>query len=180
LGTAPRTLDGVRGPWDQFFDLSIQKSFNLGESGKRRIQFRVDALNALNHPTFRVFPNNAGGTDWNTSVAPSTAALTASDYNSWATLNNQPLAATTQGTANLAAINALLNSQKNTAGVLPTNFFSTPVPSDFWKLQPGNFDITTVQGLKLFRLRQAYNNSFGDLYNAGQPRFIQFGVKLYF
>ena len=60
LGTAPRTLDSVRGPWDQFFDLSIQKNFNIGESGKRRVQFRVDALNALNHPTFRVFPNNAG------------------------------------------------------------------------------------------------------------------------
>ncbi len=180
LGTAPRTLDSVRGPWDQFFDLSIQKNFNLGESGKRRIQLRVDALNALNHPTFRVFPNNAGGTDWNTSAAPSTAALTASDYNTWATVNNQPLAATTQGTANLNAINALLNAQKNAAGVLPVNFFSTPVPTDFWKLQPGNFDITTVQGLKLFRLRQAYNTSFGDLYNSGQPRFIQFGVKLYF
>jgi hypothetical protein len=171
-------LDSVRGPWDQFFDLSIQKNFSLGE--KRRIQFRVDALNALNHPTFRVFPNNAGGTDWNASAAPSTAALTAADYNTWATVNNQPLAATTQGTANLNNINTLLNSQKNAAGVLPVNFFSIPVPADFWKLQPGNFDINTLQGLKLFRLRQAYNTSFGDLYNSGQPRFIQFGVKLYF
>jgi hypothetical protein len=64
--------------------------------------------------------------------------------------------------------------------VLPINFFSTPVPTDFWKLQPGNFDINTLQGFKLFRLRQAYNTAFGDLYNSGQPRFIQFGVKLYF
>jgi hypothetical protein len=24
------------------------------------------------------------------------------------------------------------------------------------------------------------NAGFGDLYNAGQPRYIQFGVKLYF
>jgi len=178
LGTAPRTLDSVRGPWDQYFDVSIQKNFAIGE--KRRIQFRVDALNALNHPTFRVFPNNAGGTDWNTSAAPSTAALTATDYNTWATLNNQPLAATAQGTANLNAINAMVNAQKNAAGVLPVNFFSVQVPTDFWKLQPGNFDITNLQGYKFFRLRQAYNNAFGDLYNNGQPRFIQFGVKLYF
>src|SRR5205814_296723 len=63
LGNAPRTLDGVRGPWDQFLDLSVQKTFNMGESGKRRLQFRVDALNLMNHPAFRVFPNNAGGTD---------------------------------------------------------------------------------------------------------------------
>jgi hypothetical protein len=63
LGTAPRTLDGVRGPWQKYFDGSIQKSFRLGE-GKRRLQFRVDALNVFNHPTFAVYPNNAGGADY--------------------------------------------------------------------------------------------------------------------
>src|SRR5947209_9328609 len=59
LGNAPRTLDGVRGPWAQILDLSVQKNFRLGE-GKRRLQFRADGLNILNHPVFRVFPNNAG------------------------------------------------------------------------------------------------------------------------
>src|SRR5204862_1573849 len=63
LGTAARTLDSIRGPFARTFDASVQKTFNLGESGKRRLQFRVDALNAFNHPLFRVFPNNAGGTD---------------------------------------------------------------------------------------------------------------------
>jgi Carboxypeptidase regulatory-like domain/TonB-dependent Receptor Plug Domain len=178
LGDAPRTLDSVRGPMDQFFDISVQKSFRLG-SEKRRLQFRVDALNVLNHPTFRVFPNNAGGTDWGNS-APSTAALTAADYNTWATLNNQPQASTAAGTALLAQINAMVNSQKNAAGVLPVNFFSIAPGPNLYGNQPGNYDITTLQGFKQFRLRQAYNTSFGDLYNAGQPRYIQFGVKLFF
>ena len=47
----------------------------IGESGKRRLQFRLDALNVLNHPVFAVYPNNAGGADF--MGAPSTAALTA-------------------------------------------------------------------------------------------------------
>src|SRR4029077_11682238 len=88
LGTAPRTLDSVRGPWTQYFDLSVQKDFKLGEKG-RRLQFRVDALNLLNHPTFAVYPNNAGGADF--MGAPSTATLTTAAYNTWANANSQPL-----------------------------------------------------------------------------------------
>jgi hypothetical protein len=30
LGTAPRMLDGERGPWQEHFDGSIQKSLKLG------------------------------------------------------------------------------------------------------------------------------------------------------
>ncbi len=96
LGTAPRTLDGVRGPWQQFIDGSIQKSFRLGSDGKRRLQFRMDALNALNHPTFAVYPNNGGGADF--MGAPSTATLTTAAYNTWATANNQPQYNATAGT----------------------------------------------------------------------------------
>ncbi len=61
LGNAPRTLAGLTGPLVQTLDLSVQKSIRLGE--KRRMQFRVDALNALNHPVFRTAPNVGGGTD---------------------------------------------------------------------------------------------------------------------
>lgn len=179
LGNAPRTLDSVRGPWAQFLDLSIQKNWNLGEGGKRRIQFRVDGLNVLNHPTFRVSPNNAGGTDFMTN-APSTAALSSSDYNTWASANGQPAANTTAGAALLTQINNTVNAQKNAKGVLPLNFFSVPVPQNFWGLQPQNFDIRTLDGFKLFRLRQVYNTGFGDLYNVAQPRYIQFGVKIFF
>ncbi len=178
FGTAPRTLDGVRGPWAQNLDLSIQKSFRLGESGKRRIQFRADALNVLNHPVFRVFPNNAGGTDF--MGAPSTAALTAADYNTWATANNQPASTTPAGTALLNQINANVNAQKNSAGVLPINFFSVQLPANFYGKQAASYDITTIDGFKLFRLRQAYNTSFGDLYQRGGSRYIQLGLKIYF
>jgi hypothetical protein len=177
IGNAPRTLDGARGPWAQILDFSVQKSWRLGE-GKRRLQFRADGLNVLNHPVFRVFPNNAGGTDF--MGAPSTAALSAADYNTWATANNQPLASTTAGTALLNQINAMVNSYKNGAGVLPTNFFSVPLASNFFGKQPSNFDITTVDGFKQFRLRQAYNTSFGTLYQRGGSRYVQFGLKLFF
>jgi hypothetical protein len=176
-GTAPRTLDGVRGPWAQVLDLSAQKNFRLGE-GKRRLQFRVDALNLLNHPVFRVYPNNAGGTDF--MGAPSTAALTAADYDTWARANNQPLSTTSAGTAQLASINTMVNAQKNATGVLPTNFFSIPLPQNFYGKALGDFNITTLEGFKLFRLRQAYNNGFGDLYQRGGSRYIQFGLKLFF
>jgi hypothetical protein len=178
LGTAPRTLDGARGPWARFFDASIQKDFPIGE--RRRIQFRVDALNAFNHPVFRVFPNNAGGTDMFNS-APSAATLSAADYNTWAAANSQPLAGTVSGGALLAQINNMVATQRNAAGVLPNDFFSMPLPADFWGHAATSYDITTLNGYKLFRLHQAYNPAFGDLYtSAGQPRFIQFGIKIFF
>src|SRR5260370_1340317 len=58
LGNAPRTLD-VRGPIERFIDLSFQKNFALGASS-RRIQFRVDMINAFNHPNFRLSSRNSG------------------------------------------------------------------------------------------------------------------------
>ena len=42
-------------------------------------------------------------------------------------------------------------------------------------------DITTLEGLKLYRLRQAYNPEFGALNAAtSQPRYIQFGLRIFF
>jgi hypothetical protein len=178
LGTAPRTLDGARGPWQQYFDGSIQKTFKLGESGKRRLQLRMDALNVFNHPVFAVYPNNAGGADY--MGAPSTAALSTASYNSWAAANNQPLQSTTAGATIYNNIVAMVNAQKNGGGVLPANFFNIPLPADFYGKQPNSFDITTLQGYKLYQLRTAYATNFGTLYNSGTPRYVQFGVKLYF
>jgi hypothetical protein len=178
LGSSPRTLDGVRGPWSQFFNASIQKNFSLGESGKRRLQFRVDALNVFNHPVFAVYPNNAGGADF--MGAPVTTPMTAAEYNTWATPNNQPLAATAAGTALLNQINANIATFRNAAGILPTNFFTVPLPKNFYGTAATSYDITTVSGYKNFRLRNAYATNFGTLYNNGTPRYVQFGVKLYF
>ena len=45
LGNASRTIEDIRGPVQQYFDFSVQKSFNLpfiGDEGKRKINFRVD------------------------------------------------------------------------------------------------------------------------------------------
>jgi hypothetical protein len=77
LGNAPRTLPGARGPWMQFFDASIQKNFRLSE--KRQLQFRVDALNAFNHPVFKNYPNVQNGTD--IFSQPSGNNLSTAEYN---------------------------------------------------------------------------------------------------
>jgi hypothetical protein len=177
LGNAPRTLDSVRGPWADSFDLSVQKTVNIGESGKRRLQIRVDALNVLNHPTFAVFPNNAGGADF--MGAPSTATLTTAAYNAWATANNQPLQSTTAGAAIYNGIVNMVNAQKTAAGALPANFYSIPLPANFYGTPANSYNITTLQGYKNYQLRNAYSTNFGTLYNNNTPRYIQFGVKFY-
>src|SRR6185437_16227054 len=124
LGNAPRAVDGLRGPWQQFLDVSIQKSFRLGERGRKQLQFRVDALNILNHPVFAFIPNAGGGSDF--MGAPSTATLTTAAYNSWATANGQPLQSTTAGAAMYNNVVAMVNAQKDAAGALPANFYRVP------------------------------------------------------
>jgi hypothetical protein len=53
-------------------------------------------------------------------------------------------------------------------------------------MNANQFDITTLNGLQLYRLRQAYTpDRWGFLAvmpgrSGYQPRFIQFAVKLYF
>ena len=178
LGDAPRTLDGVRGPFQRFFDLSIQKTFKLGESGKRRLQFRMDALNALNHPVFAVYPNSGGGADF--MGAPSTATLTTAAYNTWAAANNQPAYTTPAGLAQYNQVVAMVNAQKTGSGALPANFFTVPLGTNFYGKNPNSFDITSLQGYKLYQLRSAYATNFGTLYNNSTPRYLQFGLKLYF
>ena len=185
LGNAPRSFDGVRGPWAQLFDLSLQKNFKLGESGKRRLQFRVDALNFLNHPTFRVFINNAGGgTDF--MGAPSVNAPSIAEYNSWATANGRPAQSTPEGAALYAQSQAVVTGSRLPSGVLPPNFFSVQLPSNFYGKTANSFDITSVDGFKNYRLRQAYSTGFGQLYypgggsGYGAPRYIQLGMKLFF
>ena len=47
-GTAPR--NAWRAPYQQNWDISLQKSFHLGESNQ--FQFRMDTFNLFNHPIF--------------------------------------------------------------------------------------------------------------------------------
>jgi len=178
LGTAPRTLDGARGPWQQFLDVNVQKTFNLGESGKRRLQLRMDALNIFNHPVFQVYPSNAGGADF--MGAPSTANLTTAAYNTWAAYNGQPLYSTTAGANIYNQVIAMVNAQKNAASVLPASFFTVPLPQGFATKNANSFDLTTVNGYKLYQLRNTYVANFGTLYQSGSPRYIQFSLKFSF
>ena len=181
LGDAPRTLDGARGPWARYFDAAVMKTFRLGESGKRRLQIRCDGLNVFNHPVFAVYPNSGGGADF--MGAPSTSTLSTSAYNTWAAANSQPLQSTTAGAAIYNGIVNMVNAQKTPQGALPANFYTVPLPANFWAMTANSFDITTLQGYKLYQLRTTFGASnFGTLYNSGfgSPRFVQFGAKFFF
>lgn len=152
----------------------MQKNFRLGE--KRRLQFRIDALNAFNHPTFLVNPG--GNADF--MGAPSTSTLSTASYNTWAAYNNQPLQSTPAGATIYNNIVSMINGQKLPSGALPPAFYTVPLAANFYGTNANAYDITTLNGYKQYQLRNAYSTGFGTLYNNSQPRFIQFGVKLFF
>jgi hypothetical protein len=181
FGNAPRTVDYLRGPLKKFLDMSLQKNFSLGENSKRRLQLRVDAINVLNHPVFG-FTNYGNG---RMMTQPSASQISAADYNTWALANNQPLSTTTAGAAMMAQVQKLVSGNYIPGtSLLPANFYSVPLPQGFATASPTSYDITTLQGYKLYRIRQAYNNSFGNFQNSvsagATPRFIQFTVKIFF
>jgi len=76
------------------------------------------------------------------------------------------------------------------AVVLPRDFFAVLVPQGFHSANLNSFDITTANGLKLYRLKQVYapdrwgflavTRGAGALASPYTPRFLQFAVKLYF
>jgi hypothetical protein len=180
LGNAPRSID-VRGPMLRFFDMSFQKNFKLpfgmsGE-GRRRLQFRVDLNNAFNHPNFRISgPISGGGPDYD--GAPGETAISLAEYNAWATFNGKPTFASATDPAFVA-----IQNNARPPGVLPLNFFNIPVPQGFATVNLNTFDITTQNGFKLYRLKQAYGvngSSWGQLRELGNPRYVQFALKLYF
>ena len=171
--TGSRTIEDIRGPMQQYFDFSLQKTFNLpfiGNEGKRRINFRMDLLNAFNHPVFRLSP--AGANQTFGGVPTETDAEIAA----WNTANPGRTTTTT-------FVNGVLNTSRTggvATGALPLDFFSVRVPDGFATTNPNAFDIRTVEGLKLYRLRQAYNTGFGTLYSPPNGRYIQFGIRLFF
>lgn len=172
LGSAPRTVN-LRGPMQEYFDFSIQKSFPFPFDGdsKRKIQFRVDLINAFNHPNFRF--NNLGNTPFGFGTLPAETDVTQAELNSW-------LAANPGQTATLAQVNALLAGSRLPTGALPLDFFHVPVPEGFATKNSNAFDIRTLEGLKLYRLRQTYDANFGTLFAVPNPRYIQFGLRIFF
>jgi len=66
---------------------------------------------------------------------------------------------------------------------LVPDFFHVPVPKGFHSTDANAFNITTPNGLKLYRLRQAYTPDRWGFLGARSPytpRFIQIAVKVYF
>ena len=183
LGNAPRTISGITGPMIQTLDLSVQKNIKLGE--KRRIQLRVDALNALNHPLFRTAANVGGGTDLfgNYPSFAWTAATLQTVYNSWTAANAGT--ATPEG---LAAFQNMILSQQNARGSLPADFYTTQLPARFSSTPANSFNITdpTGKGFKYYEIRNNLNSGNaigGGLQNntrLNQQRYLQFTLKFYF
>ena len=178
LGNAPRTLN-IRAPRQEYFDLSFSKNFKwpfADNEGKRKINFRVDLLNAFNHPNFRF--NNLSGSSGFTGQGggvPTETNVTQAEFDSWLAANPSRV-----GTITLAQVNQNLINSRLANGSLPLNFFHVPLPEGFGTTLPNNFDISTLQGLRLYRLRQNYDTGFGQLREIGTPRYIQFGLRIFF
>jgi hypothetical protein len=196
LGNAPRTLD-IRPPRQEYFDISFSKDFPWpffgGKEGKRRLNFRVDLINAFNHPNFRY--DNTGNTPFGLGTFPTeltsesvngvTQPITVAEYNTWAAFNGKDPATTQAGATLLLQIRNNVNATRsnNGTGGLPLDFFHTQLPQGFASRDPLSFDITSLQGYKLYRLRQTYDNRFGTLTGnnpANTPRYVQFGIRIFF
>jgi hypothetical protein len=175
LGDAPRSLD-LRGPLQRYVDLSFQKNIPVG--GRRRIQLRVDLLNAFNHPVFLLLPGSSFGGDL--MAAPNEGLLTAGEYDAWARFNNRPLSSTPEGQQLFARTQQIVTLSRLPSGALPIDFFHVRLPQGFATSNVNAYDITTPDGYKLYRSRQAYAQNFGTLYAPPVSRYVQFGVKFSF
>ena len=176
----------------------------IGGEGKRKINFRVDLLNAFNHPVF--VWNNLGNTPIGMGTFPSELAtselgttasqqpITIAEYNTWATFNGKPLATTglnggvSAGDVLLAQIRENINVTRlppragSNSGALPDSFFHINLPQGFATSNQLSYDITTLNGYKLYRIRGSYDGNFGSLISqpASNARYIQFGLRLIF
>ncbi|HWS89680.1 MAG TPA: TonB-dependent receptor [Pyrinomonadaceae bacterium] len=188
LGNAPRTLD-IRPPRQEYFDFSLSKDFPWPFAGneRRRINFRVDLINAFNHPNFRY--NNTGNTPFglgtfpteltNENVGGVAQPITQAEFNTWVAFDPA-----NRSSATLAQVRALVNATRPSGtGPLPLDFFHVRLPEGFATRDPLSFDITSLEGYKLYRLRQTYDANFGTLtsnFSGQNPRYVQFGLRIFF
>ena len=191
IGNGPRTYGNIRGPRQEFFDLSLQKSFYVfGKDSKKRFQARIDALNAFNHPNF-AFASIGGGTGFTSGRGPgnpSQSPISTAEYDAWVAANPSRSGLARSTTAGAAMFNQVRNLVCNNVtnpaactGFLPANYFSVAVPTGFTQIPLNNFDITTLEGFKQFRLSQSWDKNFGTLStNLFQPRKIQYSIKFIF
>jgi hypothetical protein len=182
IGNAPRTLPGLTGPSVQTLDVTVQKEWHVGSNEKRRLQLRVDALNVLNHPVFRLAGNVGGGTDI-FQTYPSlnfTSATLATLFSSWASAYHG--AGPAPSPADLSAFQTMILSQQNSRGTLPADFYSVQLPAHFITTDANSFDIRTLNGFKYYQIRGNTNVGGTLIYNQrlNQQRYLQFGIKFYF
>jgi hypothetical protein len=187
VGNAPRTIAQARYPGRRQLDLSIQKDFYVfGKDSRRRLQFRVDAINALNTVNLRFDGNNAF--NWSSGF-PLETDISVTEYNNWVRANPQlglaltPTASGATPTADYQKVLAITRGARGgrTAGPLPAAFFSVPLPQKFTTTLANSFDIRTEQGLKLYRLRNSFNAAeFGVISRAERMRVVTFALRLYF
>jgi hypothetical protein len=86
-----------------------------------------------------------------------------------------------QTTAGRDVVRAMVDAYRLASNALPLNFFSVPVPQGFATKNALSYDIRTIEGYRLYRLRQTYDPNFGTLFSpVGNPRYIQFGVRVFF
>lgn len=153
----------------------------MGKGRKRRLQLRIDAINVMNHPVFKF------GRDSDNSeifALPNEDPLSLAQFNAWADFNQRPRAGTPAGDAARAQADAIVTAGRipGTTVVRP-DFFRVRLPEGFHSANANSFDVTTPEGLKLYRMRQAYTpDRWGFLGTRSPytPRFIQFALKLYF
>ncbi len=188
LGDAPSVLPWVYAPMQKNLDLSLIKNINFGEKHQKTIQLRLDAFNALNYRGFRISGTNSFNSAYIVN-APSTADLTTAAYNTWATawdaahpndqaplqVSGQPNNPTYQQVVNLTAAPRAANG-----GVLPTTFYSVPLPANLAGLSTNSFDIRTLNGLKDYQLRSVYNTSWATLSDPANARYLQISVRFTF
>ena len=126
--------------------------------------------------------------------------ITIAEYNTWANFWNSlspndqvPLQPTTTGAPIIPTLQAIRNNVNATrqtgangpqTGGLPLDFFHTQLPQGFATTNALAFNLRTLPGYKLYRIRQTYDSNFGSLFaiqsGTGGPRYIQFGIRLFF
>ena len=180
IGNAPRTLSMATGPMVQTLDMSVQKSWRIGE--KRSIQLRVDALNVLNHPVFRNVPDVGGGTDifQNYPSFAWTSTTLQSTFNSW--MNAYTGSGPKPTAADSAAFQNMVLGLQNSHGTLPANFYTVQLPANFATTNANSFDIRNLNGFKYYEIRQNLNTGGQLTVNPllNQQRYLQFGIRIFF
>nr|MBP6824097.1 hypothetical protein [Acidobacteriota bacterium] len=78
-------------------------------------------------------------------------------------------------------VQAFITGARLPSGAIPLDYYSgIKLPQGFATTNANNFDLGTLDGFKLYRLRRAYQTGFGNLRELQLPRYVQFGIKIYF